>query len=143
MQANTLQQYFEINDEGISFCINVNKTFSTCGDGYWSNVVKDVYVESISMFISTDAEDGYYGDGDLAVNYTQATWDNNVDGLIYTDSAFLEQLRDFLITAGFDADAVNAITYSEQGMQDEERVSCDAYDFADYVRKIINVTEDI
>jgi hypothetical protein len=138
-----LQKHFEITEEGISFNIAVNKTFTTCGDGYWSNVVKDVYVESISMFISTEAEDGDYCDGDLAVNYTEATWDNNVDGLIYTDSAFLAQVQEFLINAGFDADAVNAITYSEQGMQDDGRVSCDAYDFADYVRKVINVTEDI
>jgi hypothetical protein len=138
-----LQKHFEIDAEGIIFNIAVNKTFTTCGDGYWSNVVKDVYVKSISMFISTVNEDDDYCDGDLAVNYTQATWDNDVDGLIYTDSAFLAQVQEFLINAGFDADAVNAITYSEQGMQDDERVSCDAYEFADYVRKVINVTEDI
>jgi hypothetical protein len=138
-----LQKYFEIDDEGMLFNIAVNKTFTTCGDGYWSNVVKDVFVESISMFISTVGDEGDYCDGDLAVNYTQATWDNATDGLIYTDSAFLAQVQEFLISKGFDIEAVNAITYSEQGMQDEERVSCDAYDFADYVRKVINVTEDI
>ena len=138
-----LQKHFEIDAEGITFNIDVNKTFTTCGDGYWSNVVKDVFVTSISMYIGTVNEDDYYSDGDLAVNYTEATWDNNVDGLIYTDSAFLAQVKAFLINAGFDADAVNNISYSEQGMQDDERVSCDAYAFADYVRNIINVTEDI
>jgi hypothetical protein len=138
-----LQKHFEIDAEGITFNIDVNKTFTTCGDGYWSNVVKDVFVTSISMYIGTVNEDDYYSDGDLAVNYTEATWDNNVDGLIYTDSAFLAQVKAFLINAGFDADAVNDISYSEQGMQDDERVSCDAYAFADYVRNIINVTEDI
>jgi hypothetical protein len=137
MQANTLQNFVQRDSEGMLFTIAVNKFFNTCGDGYWSNVAKEVYVESISMYIVNDAEEG---DGDLAVNYTEATWDNSVDGLIYTDSLFLEQVKQFLIDNGFNADAVNAITYSEQGMQDDERVSCDAYEFADYVRNTLNVT---
>ena len=137
MQANTMQNFVERDSEGLLFSIAVNKFFNTCGDGYWSDVAKKVYVESISMYIVNDAEDG---DGDLAVNYTEATWDNNVDGLIYTDSLFLEEVKQFLIDNGFNAEAVNAITYSEQGMQDDERVSCDAYEFADYVRNTLNVT---
>lgn len=137
--AQTVQQFINnVDAEGFLFVIEVNKTFTTCGDGYWSNVVKDVFVTSIGMYISTVNDEGYFGDGDLAVNYTEATWDNNVDGLIYTDSAFLEQVQQFLIDAGFDAEAVNDISYSEQGMQDDERVSCDAYSFADYLRKVSN-----
>lgn len=139
LNAQTVKQFIVHEQaEGFNFEIAVNKTFKTCGDGYWSNVVKDVFVTSISMYIGTVNEDDYFGDGDLAVNYTEATWDNNVDGLIYTDSAFLEQVKDFLINAGFDASAVEEISYSEQGMQDDERVSCDAYDFAHYMRKISN-----
>ena len=137
MQASTLQNFVERDSEGMLFTIAVNKFFNTCGDGYWSDVAKEVYVESICMYIVNDAEEG---DGDLAVNYTEATWDNSVDGLIYTDSLFLEQVKQFLIDNGFNAEAVNAITYSEQGMQDDERVSCDAYEFADYVRNTLNVT---
>ena len=145
MQANTLQNFVERDSEGMLFSIAVNKTFNTCGDGYWSDVAKEVYVESISMYISTqneadEGEEAEYFDGDLAVNYTEATWDNSVDGLIYTDSLFLEQVKQFLIDNGFNAEAVNAITYSEQGMQDDERVSCDAYEFADYVRNTLQVT---
>jgi hypothetical protein len=140
LNAQTVKQFItNVDAEGFLFSIDVNKTFTTCGDGYWSNVVKDVFVTSISMYIGTMQEDDYYGDGDLAVNYTEATWDNAVDGLIYTDSAFLEQVQAFLINAGFDTEAVNNITYSEQGMQDDERVSCDAYAFADYIRKLSNV----
>ena len=137
MQASTLQNFVERDSEGMLFTIPVNKFFNTCGDGYWSDVAKEVYVESICMYIVNDAEEG---DGDLAVNYTEATWDNSVDGLIYTDSLFLQQVQQFLIDNGFNAEAVNAITYSEQGMQDDERVSCDAYEFADYVRNTLNVT---
>ena len=137
--AETVKQFISnVDAEGFSFSIDVNKTFTTCGDGYWSNVVKEVFVTSIAMYIGTVQEDDYFGDGDLAVNYTEATWDNNVDGLIYTDSAFLEQVKDFLINAGFDASAVEEISYSEQGMQDDERVSCDAYEFAHYIRKLSN-----
>ena len=137
MQASTLQNFVERDSEGMLFTIAVNKFFNTCGDGYWSDVAKEVYVESICMYIVNDAEEG---DGDLAVNYTEDTWDNSAYGLIYTDSLFLEQVKQFLIDNGFNADAVNAINYSEQGMQDDERVSCDAYEFADYVRNTLNVT---
>jgi hypothetical protein len=148
MQANTLQNFVERDENGMLFTIAVNKFFNTCGDGYWSDIAKEVYVESICMYISTEnindeGEEAEYCDGDLAVNYTEATWDNNVDGLIYTDSLFLQQVKQFLIDNGFDANAVNDITYSEQGMQDDERVSCDAYSFADYLRNVSNATIDV
>ena len=128
----------DITTDGFLFSVAVEKTFTTAGDGLWSSVVKDVFVESISMFISTVNEEGDFYDGDLAINYTNATWDNDVDGLIYTDRAFIAQVKAFLINAGFDNEAVNAISYSEQGMQDDERVSCDANEFADYLRNISN-----
>jgi hypothetical protein len=145
MQANTLQNFVERDSEGLLFSIAVNKFFNTCGDGYWSNIAKEVYVESICMYISTEnindeGEEAEYCDGDLAVIYTEDTWLNDAYGLIYTDSLFLQQVKQFLIDAGFNADAVNDITYSEQGMQDDERVSCDAYAFADYVRNTLQVT---
>jgi hypothetical protein len=145
MQASTLQNFVQRDSEGMLFSIDVNKFFNTCGDGYWSDIAKEVYVESISMYISTqneadEGEEAEYCDGDLAVNYTEDTWLNSAYGLIYTDSLFLQQVKQFLIDNGFNAEAVNDITYSEQGMQDDERVSCDAYAFADYVRNTLNVT---
>jgi hypothetical protein len=144
LNAETVKQFISnVDAEGFLFSIDVNKTFNTCGDGWWSNVSKAVFVESISMYISTESDDGDFYDGDLAVNYTEATWDNNVDGLIYTDSLFLQQVKQFLIDNGFDVNAVNDITYSEQGMQDDERVSCDAYSFADYLRNVSNATIDV
>ena len=128
-------------EDGYMLDITVNKMFTTCGDGYWSETAKEVFVESIQMFIGAEQEvysDGtvsdYYGDGDLAVLYDTATWDDNELGLIYTDSAFLECLRTELIKAGISIEAAEAVEYSEQGMQDEGRVSCDAYELAHYVR---------
>ena len=144
LNAQTVQQFItDTTAEGFLFSIDVNKTFTTAGDGYWSNVVKNVFVTSISMYISTEQDDNSFYDGDLAVCYTEATWDNAVDGLIYTDSAFKAQVKEFLIAQGFNAEAVNDISYSEQGMQDNERVSCDAYAFADYMRNISNTTINI
>ena len=129
------KKYFEITDEGVNFSIPVNRTFNTGGDGLWSRVSKPVFVESIDMFIDTENNDY----GDLAINYDESTWDNDVDGLIYTDNEFIEQVRAFLISQGFNTDAVNGIEYSEQGMQDYGRVSCDAYDFADYLGGLLTL----
>jgi len=127
------------DEDGFTLNITVNKVFTTCGDGYWSEAVKEVFVTDVGMFVSTvnDADEGeeaMYCDGDMYVLYDEATWDNSVDGLIYTDSAFLEQVRTALIAGGVSIEAAEAVTYSEQGMQDDGRVSLDAYEVADYVR---------
>ena len=128
-------------EDGFMLNITVNKVFTTCGDGYWSDVAKEVFVTDVGMFVSTQQEDGeYYGDGDMYVLYDEATWDNSVDGLIYTDSAFLEQVRTALIAGGVSIEAAEAVTYSEQGMQDDGRVSLDAYEVADYVRTRMQLT---
>ena len=137
--TQTVQQYItNATAEGFNFSIDVNKTFTTAGDGYWSTVAKDVFVTSIGMYISTEQNADCFCDGDWAVCYTEATWDNAVHGLFYTDKALIAQVREFLIAQGFDTEAVADISYSEQGMQDDERVSCDAYAFADYLRKVSN-----
>ena len=117
--------------DGYNLDITVNKMFTVCGDGLWSETAKQVYVESITMFIANDADEG---DGDLGVNYSTDTWNDDELGLIYTDSAFLEDVQTALITAGISIEAAEDVCYSEQGMQDEGRVSCDAYALADYVR---------
>ena len=125
--------------EGLNFNVNTNEVYTTAGDGYWSEAVKDVSVLDMGMYVSTD-EDA--GDGDFYITYDEATWDNSVDGLIYTDSAFLanvqDKMRDVLLQMNVDDDTANAlvadISYSEQGMQDDGRVSCDAYALADFLR---------
>ena len=134
------------DEDGFTLNITVNKMFTTCGDGYWSDVAKEVFVTDVGMFVSTqnDADEGeeaMYCDGDMYVLYDEATWDNNELGLIYTDSAFLEQVRTALIAGGVSIEAATAVNYSEQGMQDEGRVSLDAFEVADYVRARMLVTE--
>ena len=142
-----LQKVFvDANEDGVLFNINIDEVYTTAGDGLWSDVSKDVRVTAMGMFISTvnegDADEAEYCDGDFYVCYDEATWDNSVDGLIYTDTVFLaevqEKMRDVLLQLNCDDDTANAlvadITYSEQGMQDDGRVSCDAYALADYLR---------
>lgn len=125
--------------EGFNFDVNVNEVYTTAGDGLWSNVKKDVTVISMGMYVANDED---MGDGDFYVMYDEATWDNSVDGLIYTDSAFIANVQDFmrdvLLRMDVDDDVANGlvsdINYSEQGMQDDGRVSCDAYALGDFLR---------
>ena len=123
--------YVTRDSEGFMLDIPVNKTFTVCGDGLWSDTATEVFVESISMYIAADAEDGY--DGDLQAYYTEETW-NDSYGLIYTDSAFLECVHTALIKAGISIEAAEDVCYSEQGMQGDNYVSMDAYALGDYVR---------
>jgi hypothetical protein len=117
-------------EDGYMLDIPVNKMFTTCGDGYWSTVAKEVFVESINMFINADKEDG---DGDLQAYFTEETW-NDSYGLIYTDSEFLACVHTALIKAGISIEAAEDVCYSEQGMQGDNYVSMDAYALGDYVR---------
>ena len=121
-------------DGGYMLDIAVNKMFTTCGDGYWSNVAKEVFVERIAMFISTEnTGDEEYCDGDLQAYFTEETW-NDSYGLIYTDSEFLACVHTALIAAGISIEAAEDVCYSEQGMQGDNYVSMDAYALGDYVR---------
>lgn len=132
-------------DGGFTFNVAVNKMFTVCGDGLWSNTAKEVFVTDVGMFVSTtneadEGEDACYYDGDMYVLYDEATWDMDTLGLIYTDSAFLECVRTALIKGGVSIEAAEAVNYSEQGMQDYGRVSLDAFEVADYVRTRMQVT---
>ena len=130
-------QHITRDEEGYTLNISVNQTFTVCGDGLWSNTAKEVFVTDIGMYVAEDAEDG---DGDMYVLTTADTWDESELGLIYTDTAFLECVRIELVIAGISIEAAAAVDYSEQGMQDEGRVSLDAFEVADYVRARMRVT---
>ena len=58
-------------------------------------------------------------------DFTANEWDVSVDGLIYTDKLFLQELRAYLQTIGFSESEANDVSYSEQGMQGDAYVSCD------------------
>ena len=96
----------------------VNATCNTAGDGYWSNKAKAVTITALQLAYTNDELDF----GELRVRFNTATWNTAKDGLIYTDSLFLEELCELLTSLGFDASDVH---YSEQGMQGDNYVSLD------------------
>jgi len=93
-------------------------TLCTAGDGYWSNKAKAVEITGLQLSYTNDELDF----GELRVFFDTASWDTNTDGLIYTDTLFLEELCFMLDNLGFDA---SDVSYSEQGMQGDTYVSCD------------------
>jgi hypothetical protein len=96
----------------------VTATLNTAGDGYWSNKAKAVEITGLQLAYTNDELDF----GELRVFFNTNTWDVNVDGLIYTDTLFEEELCALLTQLGFDA---SDVSYSEQGMQGDTYVSCD------------------
>jgi len=90
----------------------------TGGGGYWSNTEQAVRI--------TDMRLGYISDeldfGELRVYFHTDSWDVNKQGLIYTDKQFISELRQFLDTHGLQG---SDVSYSEQGMQGDNYVSCD------------------
>ena len=91
--------------------------FNTSGDGYWSNVSKAVEIVDMRVAYVSDELDF----GELRVYFDTATWDVDVDGLIYTDSLFKQDLMAFVKEQGLVVD----LCYSEQGMQGDDYVSLD------------------
>ena len=96
----------------------VNATLNTGGGGYWSNTVAAVEITALQLAYTNDELDF----GELRVRFNTATWDTSTDGLIYTDKQFMRELVELLDNLGFDA---SDVSYSEQGMQGDNYVSCD------------------
>lgn len=96
-------------------------TLHTNGTGYWSRAQKAVGITALDLLYCNPEKDF----GELCVHFDTATWDCNVDGLIYTDKQFKSELRDYLVSLGFTAAEAADVDYSEQGMQGDDYVSCD------------------
>ncbi len=58
----------------------------------------------------------------------------STDGLIYTDKIWINEFRALMRSLGFTRNAVNDISYSEQGMQGEDFVSMDVGE--DFLREV-------
>ena len=86
--------------------------------GLWSNVARAVRIVDVQLGYVADESDF----GELCVYFDTETWDVNKDGLIYTDRLFERELQEFLTAHGL---AGADVSYSEQGMQGDDYVSCD------------------
>ena len=96
----------------------VTATLNTNGNGYWSNVKAAVEITGLQLAYINDELDF----GELRVYFNTKTWDVNKQGLIYTDKQFMRELKELLVQKDFDT---SDLSYSEQGMQGDNYVSCD------------------
>ena len=106
--------------------IKVSATLNTNGRGLWSRTATAVDVTKMDLQYCNSEKDF----GELCVyfatdDFTANEWDVSVDGLIYTDKLFLQELRAYLQTIGFSKAEAMDVSYSEQGMQGDAYVSCD------------------
>ncbi len=92
-------------------------TFQTNGSGFWSSHARPVKVLRLDIhkFRSSDA-------GELRIYFDTTVWDVSKHGLVYTDKQFIAELSAKLSSMGINVDS---LTYSEQGMQGDDYVSCD------------------
>lgn len=103
--------------------MEVTIILNTDGKGLWSTKSKSVVITNLSLSISTiEDDDNRKLFGELCVYFDPASWDSDKDGLIYTDTQFINELDNFLKSQGF----TEEVYYSEQGMQGDDYVSLDA-----------------
>ena len=104
----------------------IDLILSTDGNtSYWNKVRADVTVTDIDLVVYRYNDDSEIY-GELRVFFDEGDWNVDVDGLIYTDQLWLEQLRNYFRHRGMTINEVNHVTYSEQGMQGRDFVSLDA-----------------
>ena len=113
----------------MEFNKQVNWQTHTDGNGLWSQAAKVVQVLRVELAYTNDEGDF----GELRAYFNTSTWDCNKDGLIYTDKVWIGEFRALMRSLGFTRNAVNDITYSEQGMQEYNYVSMDVG--ADFMRE--------
>lgn len=105
----------------MEFNKQVNWQTHTAGTGMWSSSVSAVQVLRVELAYCNDECDF----GELRAYFNTKDWDVENDGLIYTDSIWLDEFRALMRSLGFTRNAVNDISYSEQGMQGDNYVSMD------------------
>lgn len=88
----------------------------TDGSGLWGFGAGEVRIESLTLTRYECEEEEAWGCLDVQVEYSP-------DGLIYTDAQFLKELREHLF--GGRIKAASEMNYSEQGMQNGDRVNLD------------------
>jgi len=117
--------------EELTHCLvpipNFKTTLNTYGNGLWSREERKITHSKAAI--------SYYGDGNLSklthahaelrVFFPKKDWDVEKHGLIYTDKAWLRELKAYLKSVGFSNKAANDVDYSEQGMQGDNYVSLD------------------
>lgn len=92
------------------------------GGGLWSSTERKVSLCDMEL-CSYDYQEGEGFDfGELKIYFDTKTWDVKEHGLIYTDQKFMRHLQQYLTELGLRGDDVS---YSEQGMQGKDYVSCD------------------
>ena len=99
----------------------VNFRTRTAGNGYWSGAQKFVTINRVRLAYVSDEGDF----GELRAYFDSAEWDVDNDGLIYTDSTWMQNFKSCMSTLGFSDLALNDIDYSEMGMQGDRYVSMD------------------
>ena len=108
----------------------VNWQTHTGGNGHWSKEQKAVTILEVSLRDVNDDNDF----GELCARFDTKTWNCDANGLIYTDSIWLDEFRALMRSLGFTRAAVNDISYSEQGMQGYNFVSMDVG--PDFLREV-------
>lgn len=101
-----------------------DQSCKTNGRGLWSDIITNVSLDEAALRLCQLDGTGLWGE--LRVSFKKLSWKTEKNGLIYTDPAFLKDLRNIFVERAFCSRAVAELDYSEQGMQGDQYVSLDA-----------------
>lgn len=105
---------------------NFKTTLNTHGNGWWSCEKRKItHSKAAINYYGNDNDLSKLTYAELRVFFSKKDWDVKKHGLIYTDRAWLRELKAYLKSVGFTNKAANDVDYSEQGMQGDNYVSLD------------------
>ena len=109
--------------------MKLNVICNTGGNGFWSTSRRAVRLTEMRLdipepFFDDDKPNAF---GELQVYFDRRCWNLPRHGLIYTDSQWIKEFRQNLVSMGFSKVSTNnmELDYSEQGMQGDDYVSLD------------------
>ena len=106
----------------MNYKIKLNNCYcNTNGSGLWSNLQKRIKILVMEICYLDDEENF----GELRLYFNPKIWNIEKYGLIYTDELFLDDFIKYLNKYYVFNINKNDLSYSEQGMQGYDFVSCD------------------
>ncbi len=108
------------HDEHYFIELPLDETLPVSGDGLWGAEAGHIKVSKVEIETAALDDDGWvaWRVPCMCVYFDPAEWDVREKGLIYTDSGFLEALKDAIRQRGWLSEAeLETLHYSEQGAQ--------------------------
>jgi hypothetical protein len=102
-----------MNKPSTTHLLQINTVCNTTASGFWTHAKKPVKVTELELVVNY--VDGAIKYGEVRVHFDEGCWNEQIDGLIFSDKNFLHELKEALKSKG-----MPAAEYLSYGAKDEQ-----------------------